>query len=170
MNEAISLKGCIHMNPTIYAEADYTAIQQQKKKRWYLLLIPCAILLALMIYSLVIRLEWLTVSTTIVIGVLLIAGYDFAIKPLRCYQKHLPNCLHGRTRECELAFIRLSENVDVVEGVSCRQLLLADEDAKGRPYERLFYFDAQKEFPAAKPGDMMHVVHHDLFVANIYQA
>lgn len=158
------------MTPTIYTEADYTAIQQQKKKRLILLLTPCAVLLAVMIYSLVIRLEWLTVAATILIGVLLIAGYDFAIKPLRCYQKHLHNCLHGRTRECELPFVSLSENVDVVDGVRCRQLLCTDEDAKGRPYERLFYFDAEKEFPDAKPGDMMHIIHHDLCVANIYQA
>lgn len=158
------------MTPAIYAEADYTAIQQQKKKRWTLLLIPCAVLLAVLVYSLVIRLEWLTVAATIIIGALLIAGYDFAIKPLRCYLKHLDNCLHGRTRECELPFISISENVDVVDGVPCRQLLCADDDAKGRPYERLFYFDAQKEFPAAKPGDLMHIVHHDLCVANIYRA
>lgn len=156
------------MTNTIYTEADYTAIKQQKNKRWLLLLIPCAVLLAVLIYSLVIRLEWLTSAATILIGAILIAGYDFAIKPLHCYQKHLNNCLHGRTRECELPFIKLSENIDVVDGVRCRQMLCADEDAKGRPYERLFYFDAEKEFPAAKEGDMLHIIHHDLAVANVY--
>lgn len=158
------------MTPTIYHEADYSAIRQQMKKRWLMLLIPIVILLAALVYSLVIRVEWLTSGATILIGVILIAGYDFAIKPLRCYARHLDNCLHGRTRECDLPFISLSENVDVVDGVRFRQLLCADEDAKGRPYERLFYFDAEKEFPAAKQGDMMHIIHHDLTVANIYPA
>ena len=162
------MKGCFLMNNTIYAEADLIAIKQQKKKRWMLLAIPCVILFILLVYSLVIRLEWLTSASTIVIGVLLIAGYDFAIKPLRCYQQHLENALHGRTRECDLPFISLSENVDVVDGVHFRQLLCADTDAKGRPYERLFYFDAEKSFPAANPGDMLHIVHHDLTVADIY--
>lgn len=155
---------------TIYTEADLTAIQQQKKKRWILLLLPCAVLLGVLVYSLVIRLEILTIAATILSGTMLIAGYDFAIKPLSCYQRHLQNCLHGRTRECDLPFVSLSENVDVVDGVRYRQLLCADEDAKGRPYDRLFYFDAEKEFPAAKPGDMMHIIHHDLSVANIYRA
>ena len=155
---------------TIYTEADYAAIRQRKNKRWIALTIPCAVMLAVIVYSLVIRLEWLTSAATIIIGVILIAGYDFAIKPLACYQKHLNNCLHGRTRECDLPFISLSENIDMVDGVRCRQLLCADEDAKGRPYERLFYFDAQKEFPAAKEGDMLHITHHDLCVANVYRA
>lgn len=158
------------MTPTIYTEADYSAIRKQMNKRWLMLLNPIAVLLIVLVYSLIVRVEWLTSAATIAVGVILIAGYDFAIKPLRCYARHLDNCIHGRTRECELPFISLSENVDVVDGVRFRQLLCADEDAKGRPYERLFYFDAEKDFPAAKQGDMMHIVHHDLSVANIYQA
>lgn len=153
---------------TIYSENDLAAIRQQKSKRWIALAIPCAILLAVIVYSLVIRVEWLTSAATIVAGVLLIAGYDFAIKPLVCYEKHLLNCLHGRTRECELPFVSLSEDVDLVDGVRYRQLLCFDMDGKGRPYERLFYFDAEKEFPDAKAGDMLHIVHHDLCVADVH--
>ena len=154
--------------PAIYTEADYTAISAQHKKRWLTLAIPCVLLLAVLIYSLCVRIEWLTSVSTILIGVILIAGYDFAIKPIFCYQRHLNHCLHGRTRDCELPFIRLSENIDVVDGVRFRQLLCADIDGKNRPYERLFYFDAEKEFPAVKEGDMLHIDHYELAVANVY--
>ncbi|MBQ4580536.1 MAG: hypothetical protein IJA83_07720 [Clostridia bacterium] len=154
--------------PAIYTEADYTAISAQHKKRWLALAIPCVLLLAVLIYSLCVRIEWLTSVSTILIGVILIAGYDFAIKPIFCYQRHLNHCLHGRTRDCELPFIRLSENIDVVDGVRFRQLLCADVDGKNRPYERLFYFDAEKEFPAVKEGDMLHIDHYELAVANVY--
>lgn len=156
------------MSNTIYTEADYQAIVKQQRKRWLILGIPCTILAVVVIISLVIRLEWLTSAATILIGVLLIAGYDLFIKPLHCYEVHLNHCLHGRTRECDLPFIRLSENVDVVDGVRCRQLLCADIDAKGRPYERLFYFDAEKDFPAVNEGDMLHIVHHELCVADVH--
>ena len=152
----------------IYSEADYTAIIAQQRKRWLILIIPCILLAAVLVVSLIVRMEWLTSLSTILIGVLLIAGYDLFIKPLNCYARHLRHCLHGRTRECELPYIRLSENIDVVEGVRCRQLLCADLDAKGRPYERLFYFDAEKTFPEVNEGDLLHIVHHDLAVANIY--
>ena len=153
---------------TIYSDADYTSIVAQQRKRWLILSIPCVLLAAVLIVSLVVRIEWLTSLSTILIGILLIAGYDLFIKPLNCYARHLRHCLHGRTRECELPFIRLSENIDIVDGVRCRQLLCSDLDAKGRPYERLFYFDAEKTFPQANEGDVLHIVHHDLTVANIY--
>ena len=154
--------------PTIYTEADYAAIAQQYKKRWLILAAPCVLLFAVLVYSLCIRVEWLTTACTIVIGVLLIAGYDFFIKPVQCYKNHLNHSLHGRTAECELPLIRLSENIDVVDGVPCRQLLCADTDGKNRPYERLFYFDATKELPNVKEGDMLHIVHYELMVANAY--
>lgn len=155
------------MNTPLYHEADYTAIVAQQRKRWMILGIPCVIAALVLVVSLVIRLEWLTSAMTILIGVLLIGGYDLTIKPLHCYERHLNNCLHGRTHECELAFIRLSENIDEVDGVRFRQMLVADTDAKGRPYERLFYFDAEKTFPDVQEGDMLHIVHHDLAVADV---
>jgi len=156
------------MHTPIYTEADFLAITRQQRKRWLLIAIPCLILLIPLVAGLLIRVEWMTSVSTILIGVVLIAGYDLAIKPLHCYEQHLNNCLHGRTRECDLPFIRLSENVDVVDGVHFRQLLCADVDGKGRPYERLFYFDADKTFPQVQEGDMLHLVHYELSVANVY--
>lgn len=158
------------MHTPIYTEADYLAITRQQRKRWLLIAIPCLILLIPLVAGLFIRVEWMTSVSTILIGVLLIAGYDLAIKPLHCYERHLNNCLHGRTRACELPFIRLSENIDLVDGVQYRQLLCADTDGKGRPYERLFYFDVLAEFPQVNEGDMLHIVHHDLTVADVYTA
>ena len=157
------------MSNVIYTQADYTAIMQQQKKRWLILSIPCAILAVVVIISFIQRVEWLTSAATVVMGALLIAGYDLFIKPLHRYELHLKNCLQGRNRECELPFIRLSENIDVVEGVQFHQLLCADVDGKGRPYERLFYFDALKDFPAVQEGDMLHIVYHDLTVSNVYR-
>ena len=156
------------MHTPIYTEADYLAITRQQRKRWLLIAIPCLILLIPLVAGLLIRVEWMTSVSTILIGVVLIAGYDLAIKPLHCYEQHLNNCLHGRIRECELPFLRLSENIDLVDGVRYRQLLCSDTDGKGRPYERLFYFDALAEFPQVNEGDMLHIVHHDLAVADVY--
>lgn len=158
------------MHDPIYSEADYTTIVQQQKKRWMMIILPCIPLLVAIIFALIFRVEWLATAATIGIGVILIAGYDLAIKPLHCYEIHLKNCLHGRTRECDLPFLRLSEDVDLVDGVQFHQLLCQDTDAKGRPYERLFYFDVEKTLPELKEGDMVHIVHHDLNIADIYLA
>ena len=158
------------MNTPLYTQADLANIKKQNNGRWLLLSIPGALLLAIMIYSLIIRVEWLTMASTVLLGAMLIAGYDFLIKPLSCYQLHLENCLNGRTRTCELPFVSLSETIDLVDGVRYRQLLCEDIDGKGRPYERLFYFDAEKTFPQVNKGDVLHIVHHDLAVADVQVA
>ena len=155
------------MHTPLYCEADYTAVTAQIRKRWLVVSIPCILLLSALVASLCVRLEWLTSISTFLIGAILIGGYDLFIKPLCCYATHLKNSLHGRTRECELPFIRLSENIDLVDGVRYHELMVSDIDGKGRPYERLFYFDAEKTFPAVKEGDMLRIVHHDLAVADI---
>lgn len=156
------------MHTPIYTEDDYLAIVKQQHTRWLMLGLPCVLLLAVMFIALMARIEWLTTVCTIVIGVILIAGYDLAIKPLHCYELHLDNSLHGRTRECDLPFLRMSMDTDLVDGVAYHQIFCTDKDAKGRPYERMFYFDAQKDFPPTQPGDMLHIVHHGLAVADVY--
>lgn len=155
---------------TIYSTADESALNAQLKKRWTILLIPCAILAAVLVYSLTIRLEWLSDGATIAIGALLIAGYDLFIKPLNCYRRHLRNVLRGRVREAELPFVALSEDIYLVDGVSYRALTCLDYDGKGRPYDRLFYFDVLKPFPDFKEGELLRIVHHDLVVADLVRA
>ncbi len=151
----------------IYTQQDHTAIRKQLSNRLLLLFIPVLLLFTLMIASFAARAQTLTVLSTILIGVVVIAGYDLAIKPLRQYERFINVALHGRSRQCELPFVSLSEDVNMVDGVPCRALSAADIDGKGRPYDRLFYFDAQKPFPDVKEGDMLRITHHDLNVVNL---
>lgn len=152
---------------TIYSAKDYETIQAQIRKRWRIVALPCIVLLAVLIWSLTARIEWVTTGCTILIGVILIAAYDLAIKPLDCYRRHLRNVLYSRVHEATLPFVALSEDISMVEGVACRALTCLDYDAKGRPYDRLFYFDCLKQFPEAAEGDMLRVIHHDLVVADV---
>lgn len=154
----------------IYTEKDFENITRQISKRRSVIALPCAILLVLMVWSLTVRLEWVTSASTVLIGLILIAAYDLALKPLMCYKRHLDSVLHGRTRETTLPFVSISEDVSLVGGVNCRALTCQDVDGKGRPYDRLFYFDCMKEFPDFQEGDMLRVVHHDLLVADVQRA
>lgn len=155
---------------TIYSPEDLQVIRDQIRMRWIAVAIPCVILLALLIASLVVRVEALTTVCTILIGAILIFCWDLFLKPLNCYRKYLDNVLHGRKHEAVLPFVALSEDVNVVDGVPCHALTCQDTDAKGRPYDRLFYFDAHKDFPAFQEGEMLRVVHHDLIVADVTRA
>lgn len=155
---------------SIYSEADLQAITRQINHRWAVICIPCAALIAALVVSLIVRIEWLTTGSTIAVLSLLIAAYDLAIKPLACYRRHLNNVLHGRVRESMLPFVAIGEDVNMVEGVACRAMTCLDVDGKGRPYDRLFYFDALKPFPEFAEGEMLRVVHHDLVVADVARA
>lgn len=152
---------------TIYSPEDVRAIREQIRMRWLAVGIPCVLLLAVLVFSLVKRVEAVTTISTILIGAILIFCWDMFLKPLCCYRKYLQNVLYGRTHEVELPFVALSEDVNVVDGVPCRAMTCMDSDAKGRPYERLFYFDALKTFPDFQPGETVRVTHHDLIVADV---
>ena len=151
----------------MYTESDLQAVLQQRKRRWMVLSIPLAVLAAVLVGSLVVRVEWITTMTTIVGGILLIAGYDLFIKPLSDYAKHVDNMLHGRKREIELPFASLSGDISLVDGVRYYAMTASDFDEKGKPYERLFYFDAEKPLPSFEVGEMLHIVFHDKEIAEV---
>ena len=151
----------------MYTEKDLQLVLDQRRRRWIMLLIPLTLLLAVLIYSLIPRIQWLTIAATIVGGVLLIAGYDLFIKPLSNYATHVDNMLHGRKREIELPFASLSGDISVVDGVRYYAMTASDFDEKGKPYERLFYFDAEKPLPDYEVGEMLHIVFHDKEIAEI---
>lgn len=158
------------MHTTLYTAAELKSIRLQQNKRRKLLLFPCAVLLTVILFSFILRLQWLSITATIALGVLLLAGQELAIRPLACYEKHLKNCLEGPARTCELPFISLSETVVVLEGVAFHELLCRDKDSRGSTCERRFYFDAQKTFPQVQEGDMLHITHHGMTVTDILPA
>ena len=160
----------VNHESSIYSTQDLKAIQDQIRMRWIAVAVPCALLLALLIVSLVIRAEAVTTICTILIGSILIFCWDLFLKPLNCYRKYLDNVLNGRTHEAMLPFVALSEDINMVDGVPCYALTCQDTDAKGRPYDRLFYFDAHKDFPGFQEGEMLRVIHHDLIVADVMRA
>ncbi|MBQ7848819.1 MAG: hypothetical protein IJ343_03770 [Clostridia bacterium] len=155
---------------TVFSEQDLTSLNAQINRRWGLIAIPCVLLLATLIASLIVRIEWITVACTILIGVILIAAGDLAIKPLSCYRRLLRNVLYGRVHEATLPFVAISEDINMVDGVPCRALTCTDYDGKNRPYERLFYFVALKPTPDFREGERVLVRHHDLIVADVIRA
>jgi len=151
----------------LYTEQDLTNIRQQQKKRWQLLCIPCAVLLAIIIVSLFIRVEWLTSGATILLGCSLVFFYSLTIRPLHCYEIHLYNALHGRTRELDGTFDSISPDVSVVDGVKYHSMSVFSPNDEGDMVERLFYWDMEKPFPALEKGAPVHVVYHDREVADL---
>ena len=150
---------------SLFSAQDQAAIRAQLKKRLILVLIPVLVLLGAAIYFAIQRNEVVTAVLTIVSLSVLIFCYDLFLKPLRCYQRHLDNVISGRRRAVDLPFLAISDDISLVDGVP--YMTCTDLDAKGRPYDRLFYFDAEKPFPAIAPGETVRVVHHELDVSDV---
>lgn len=153
----------------MYTEQDLIAIRAQQKKRWIYLTIPCLVLLAVIVYSLTVRIQWLTIGATILLGTLFLFIYEMTIKPLHCYEIHLSNALHGRKRELDCTYHSIDADLSVVDGVNYYAMTVLQPDEKGDPFERMLYWDALKPAPALKPGDKLHIIYHDRMVAQLTQ-
>ncbi len=152
---------------SIFTVQDKKDIRAQLKRRQIVLLIPCVLLLIASICFAVQRNEVVTDVLVILCGAILIFCYDLFVKPLRCYLTHLTNVVDGRRRAVDLPFVAISEDISMVDGVAYRSMTCEDFDAKGRPYDRLFYYDAAKPFPQINKGETVRVVHHDLVVSDL---
>lgn len=154
----------------MYTEQDLTNIRSQIKKRWLAIIVPCAVLLALIIVFLIQRNEILTDVLTILLGVTLIAGYDLFIKPLSCYKTHLNNVLHGMTHELVAEYSSFSEDISLVDGVAYKTLTVVCYDEKNKPYDRMFYYDTEKPLPDFIPGQPLKIIYHDHELASVTPA
>lgn len=65
----------------MYTQQELDQILAQRKKRWLLLAIPEVILVACLVYSLVIRVEWLTTLISCIAGGLLILFMIWRLSP-----------------------------------------------------------------------------------------
>ena len=152
----------------MYTEKDLSAINSQQAKRWLIVGTICLVLVAGIVYSLIIRLEALTAALTIALGVVLIFGYDMFIKPLHRYAVFLNNALYGRRHTVECVFQGMDADLSLVDGVRYYSMtVLQQEEGEPEPFERFFYWDAQRPQPQAQPGDKLRVTYHDRMVTDL---
>lgn len=152
----------------MYTQQDLDMISRQQKKRWMILGAVCALILAGIIYSFIIRVELLTSGLTLLLGALLIFFYDLTIRPLHCYSVFLRNALHGRTRELDCTYLGADEDISLVDGVKYYALSLEQQDEDGGdPFERMLYWDAMKPKPQLNKGDALHITYHDRMIVHL---
>lgn len=145
----------------MYTEQDYADICAQRKKRFILCAIPMAVLFALLVYSLVIRLQALTVGATIALGVIWLFVYGLLIKPVSDYQRHMDQVMHGRVRTLTAAFKRIDDQPVIREGVRYYAMLMNVGKMDNEEDDRLFYYDANLPIPDWKQGEMLTITYHD---------
>ncbi len=148
----------------LYTEQDLKAIRDQQARRWLVLLLPCLLLLAAVVTGVVIRAEWLATGGTLLIGVILIMGYDLFIRPIHRYAQLMQSALTGLTRQAKCTYQAITPGAELVDGVMMRTMTVTQLDDKDKPYERIFYYDVLKPFPALEAGQPLQVTYHDRVV------
>lgn len=145
-------KGVISMID-LYSENDLQQISAQLKKRYLLLGIGLALLLALFVWSMIIRAEWLSMVSVFLILAVTLFVIDLFCLPLHRYKKLMMAALTGRTHTETLIYDHTEAELSMVDGVSCRGLIFLGEPDKHGTREQRYYWDALLPLPSLAAGD-----------------
>ena len=139
----------------LYSEKDLLEIDAQLKKRYLLLGICLAVIIVLVVVSLVVRVEWLTVASVFLFCAVSIFVIDLFCLPLHRYKKLLQSALTGRNHTETLEYAGIEPELSRVDGVVCHGLLFLGEPDKHGIREQRFYWDAQRPLRGFMPGQMV---------------
>ena len=136
----------------LYSEFRLIALRAQLKKRGLLLGCVALVFLALLVYSLVVRVQWLSTVALILFGACLIFGLDIFCLPIIRYARMVDGALHGRNHTDTLEYDHLEPDSSVVDGVVCRSLVFKGEPDKHGTRDQMYYWDQALPLPDFRPG------------------
>lgn len=149
---------------TLYQEHDLPSLTAQLRKRCLLWALPALLLLALLVYSLFPRLQWLTVLASFLLFSLVFFALSMHLLPLRRYRSFVHNAIHGKKSQAILHFDSLDEQVVEREGLMVHMLNMLDEGAKEGLKARQYYWDANLEKPSFETGRRYELHSHEKVV------
>lgn len=139
----------------LYSDNDLQQLSSQLKKRYALLGVILAIVLGFFIYSLTIRVEWLSVILLAFFCAIAVFVIELFCLPLHRYKKLIQSALHGRTHTDMLVYDHAEIEPSLVEGVLCTGLIFLGEPDKHGIREQRYYWDKEIPFPAFNSGDQV---------------
>ena len=148
----------------MYTQQDYEKVHGQRTKRLWFLIVPMIFVLGGIIWSFIARIEWLTMTLTVLGGAVFIFVFCMFISPLIAYERHLQIALHGRTRVTKGTFKEMGDTDVLREGVRFYPLMISVGNPQDEEDDRLFYFDANLPRPDFKEGDSLTITAHDKYM------
>ena len=139
----------------LYSEKDLQQLDAQLKKRYLILGAVLAVLLAVIVYSMVIRVEGLTMVSVFLCGAAAVFVIDMFCMPLHRYRRLVTDALTGRTHTGTLEFSGVEEGSFRVDGVNCRGLIFLGDPDKHGSREQRYYWDAELPLPDFRAGDLV---------------
>ena len=136
----------------LYSAEMLASLNGKLKKRWILVGIISALLLAGFVWSVAIRVEWLSIALLALLGVFLIFFIEMFCRPLLDYRKLLVTALSGRSHDRVMEYVRTEPDTSSVDGVSCISLIFLGDADKHGSREQLLYWDEEIPLPALQEG------------------
>ena len=150
----------------MYDDNDLNKAQEASKRAKILMLVPAGILLALAVWSFIVRIKWLTIFLTALAGCWMIFIYHMKRIPMRAYEEHVHSALRAPKKEAEGKYLRMEATPVERNNVMYYAFYLNVGDKQDPEDDRLFYYDAMKPLPDWKTGDRLHVISYDKFVSS----
>jgi hypothetical protein len=137
----------------LYSAEMLESLNGKLKKRWILTGVVSALLLAAFVWSVVIRVEWLSILLLVLLGVFLIFFIEMFCRPLLDYRKLVVSALSGRSHDRVMEYVRTEPDSSSVDGVSCLSLIFLGDADKHGSREQLLYWDEEIPLPALQEGN-----------------
>ena len=136
----------------LYSAEMLASLSGKLKKRWILVGVISALLLAAFVWSVVIRVEWLSIVLLALLDVFLIFFIEMFCRPLLDYRKLVVSALSGRSHDRVMEYVRTDPDLSRVDGVSCISLIFLGDADKHGSREQLLYWDEEIPLPALQEG------------------
>jgi len=149
---------------TLYADQDLVELKAQLKRRWLSLLLPELALLALLVYTLMVRNKTLTVLCSIAMGCLAVSMLTLWIMPVRRYLLFLQEALQGRHRELEGTFKDFEHLPVQREGLRFMPFIVNVGNPEEEKDDRLLYWDWNLPLPPWQPAQSLWISSFDKVV------
>ena len=137
----------------LYTADMLSALRAQRKKRLLLLGIFSLVLLGLIVWSFLARVQVLSVALLMLLGFAAIFVLEMLCRPIRLYERLIEAALSGRSHTETMIFDHLEPDASLVDGISCRSLVFLGEADKHGTRDRMFYWDNRLPLPAFREGD-----------------
>lgn len=136
----------------LYSAEMLASLNGKLKKRWILAVVISALLLAAFVWSVIIRVEWLSIALLALLGIFLIFFIEMFCRPLLDYRKLVVSALSGRSHDRVMEYVRTEPDISRVDGVSCISLIFLGDADKHGSREQLLYWDEEIPLPALREG------------------
>ena len=141
----------------LYSNESYAGIDRQLKRRLVVLFAAVAVLLAVFVWAMVSRIQWLAMVSASLAGCFAVFYADLLCAPLVRYRRLIRAALSGRAHEKTMEFLRQEPDRSMVDGVACSSLIFLGDPDKHGSREMLLYWDQELPMPEMNPGTVWTV-------------